>query len=286
MHKLAVFAMLLLCAASEMAMAQAPANPAVTKGPTKPTASFVVDDADIVTQADEKTINEEAGKLLNETRIPLYVVTVRSMRDLEGDPSSIEKAAQDLYDRWGIGFREVDGKAFNKGMLLLVARDDRKVRIEMGAGYGSSKDAESKQIIDQILVPHFRAGEYSAGILAASKAMYELASGKKMTAPASGAETIKNPSGSNSLLWGVVLLVIGGVTVYSLMNSGRSGWAWIFWGALFSFIGLALYHLLQSSGRSSHWGGGGGGGFGGGSFGGGGGFGGGFSGGGGASGSW
>ncbi len=284
MHKLAVFAMLLLFGASEMAMAQAPANPTVIKGPTKPTAGFVVDDADIVTQADEKTINEEADKLLNQTRIPLYVVTVRSMRDLEGDPSSIEKAAQDLYDRWGIGFREVDGKAFNKGMLLLVARDDRKVRIEMGAGYGSSKDAESKQIIDQILVPHFRAGEYSAGILAASKAMYELASGKKMTAPASGA--IKNTNNSNSLLWGVVLLVIGGVTVYSLMNSGRSGWAWIFWGALFSFIGLALYHMLQSSGRSSRWGGGGGG-FGGGSFGGGGGgFGGGFSGGGGASGSW
>ncbi len=244
----------------------------------RPTNSFVVDQADIITQNDEHRINEDVAKLLEESRIPLYVVTVKSMFDLPGHPTNIEKAAQDLYDRWGIGFREVDGQPFNKGILLLVARDDRKLRIELGAGYGTSKDYESKQIVDQILVPHFRQGEYSSGITAASRALCQMARGQEISAPTT------SQSIPGMLVWGPIVLIIAGVSIYSLMNSGRSGWAWIFWGGLFSLLGLLIYHLLSNSGRSSR-GGFGGGGFGGGSFGGGG-FGGGFSGGGGASGSW
>lgn len=113
------------------------------------------------------------------------------------------------------------------------------------------------------IIPFFKKGDYEQGIVSGVKALVQMARGEEITAP-------PRPMWHYLLIAGAVLLGI--FTVVSLIRRGGSGWAWLFWGIIFSIIGTILYHVLTSRGGS--------GGFSGGSFGGG------FSGGGGATGSW
>jgi uncharacterized protein len=130
--------------------------------------------------------------------------------------------------------------------------------------------------MNDLMVPRFRQGDYSAGIVAGVEALDKI--GRGLTLPRS--RTSPGQSAAPSSPWDRVLL-LGGLgllvfTIVSLVRRGASGWAWIFWGLVFAAIGTLLYSLLLGSAHR----GGGGGGFSGGSFGGG------FSGGGGATGSW
>ena len=65
----------------------------------------------------------------------------------------------------------------NDGVLLLVARQDRKARIELGAGYGKSRDADAARIMERSILPHFRDDDYGEGITEGVRAIAaELAS--------------------------------------------------------------------------------------------------------------
>jgi len=64
-----------------------------------------------------------------------------------------------LFNEWGIG-----NASRNDGVLLLVARNDRKLRIELGAGYGRTLDSDMKRIIDRTITPAFRNDQYAYGI--------------------------------------------------------------------------------------------------------------------------
>ncbi|HEX5443588.1 MAG TPA: TPM domain-containing protein [Pirellulales bacterium] len=227
---------------------------------------FIVDSADLISSADEQHIRQLATKLLNEKATPIIVVTIESMAQYGGAGMRIETFAHLLFDQWAIGQAKLDGQLWNTGILLLVSRDDRKARIELGAGWKHEQDALAQQIMNEQIVPRFRQGDFSGGIVAGVEALDKMARGLELPKPPTP--------------WWLPVLVVGAVallifTVISLIRRGASGWAWLFWGALFSLIGYLLYSLLRSSMNS-----GGGGGFSGGSFGGG------YSGGGGATGSW
>ena len=116
---------------------------------------------------------------------------------------------------------------------------------------------------DQIVF-HFRQGDFPAGISAGVKSLDSMARGLPMPA---------KPRPAWQILIVPIYLGLAIFTVVSLIRRGASGWAWLFWGTLFSVLGYILYSAVSNGGRRS-------GGFSGGSFGGG------FSGGGGASGSW
>lgn len=228
---------------------------------------FIVDHADLISSADEQHIRQLATKLLNEKATPIIVVTIESMAQYGGAGMRIETFAHLLFDQWAIGQAKLDGQLWNTGMLLLVARDDRKARIELGAGWKHEQDALAQQIMNEQIVPRFRQGDFSGGIVAGVEALDKMARGLELP---------KRPTP-----WWQPLLVAGAIallifTIISLIRRGASGWAWLFWGAVFSLIGYLLYSFLRSSMSS----GGGGGGYSGGSFGGG------YSGGGGATGSW
>lgn len=228
---------------------------------------FIVDRADLISSADEQHIRQLATKLLNDKATPIIVVTIESMAQYGGAGMRIETFAHLLFDQWAIGQAKLDGQLWNTGILLLVSRDDRKARIELGAGWKHEQDALAQQIMDQQIVPRFRQGDFSGGIVAGVEALDKMARGLELPKP-------PTPWWQPLLVAGVVAVLI--FTVISLIRRGASGWAWLFWGALFSLIGYLLYSFLRSSMSS----GGGGGGFSGGSFGGG------YSGGGGATGSW
>ncbi|TWT62429.1 TPM domain-containing protein [Rubinisphaera italica] len=225
---------------------------------------FVLDKADMITPEDEAKIKELADKLLTDKAAPLVVVTINSMAEYGAPGLRIETFARLLFDQWQIGPEKIGETSWNKGILLLVSESDRKARIELGAGWGREKDDLCQKIMDEQIVSRFKQGQFSEGILAGVESLEKMARDLKLPAA-------PKPAWFYPVLIGVIGLGI--FTIFSLIRKGASGWAWLFWGAVFAIIGTVLYHMATNSGGSS--------GYSGGSFGGGG-----FSGGGGASGSW
>ena len=221
--------------------------------------------AEMIDPAAEEKVREACNKLLSETMAPLIVVTIGSMAEHGGGGLRIETFGMLLFYQWGIGHESIRGTPLNHGILLLVSAGDRKARIELGAGWGRDHDHLAKRIMDEQIVPRFKEGDYSGGIVAGVQALDKMARGFKIPGP-------RRPWWHYALIVGVVALGIW--SFVSLLKRGASGWAWILWAAVFGILGYLLYQMMSSRR------GGLGGGFSGGSFGGG------FSGGGGATGSW
>jgi uncharacterized protein len=195
-------------------------------------------------------------------------IAVVILPTLEGNP--IEEYANKLFRTWGIG-----NKKNNNGVLLLIAIQDKKIRIEPGYGLeGAIPDITANSIIDNDIKPAFRQQAYYEGIDKATDDIAKAAVGEYNEKR----ERKTKAKGSNPLLFVFILFII----VAILGKKGGGGGSNIGGGG-FSDIatGMLLGSLLGGGGRSGggDWGGGGGGGgFGG--------FGGGSSGGGGASGGW
>jgi uncharacterized protein len=238
---------------------------------------FVLDSADMISDTDEQQIKELADKLLTDKAAPIIVVTIESMAQHGGQGMSIETFAARLFDQWGIGPAKLGETPWNRGILLLIAQQDRKARIELGAGWKHDKDAVAQQIMDNLLIPRFKRGDFSGGIVAAVQGLDHMARGLELPPP---------PRPTWHYVLGAILLGLIVFTLVSHVRSGSRGWAWLMWGGLFGLIGTILYnHTRGDRNGSLYHGGYYDGGYSGGSFGGGS-FGGGSSGGGGASGSW
>jgi len=233
---------------------------------------FVLDAAEMLTDADVQRIKAACDKLLTETAIPIVVVTISSMKNYGFPDWRIETFARTLFDQWGIGHQEVNGEPWNRGMLLLVSRDDRKARIELGADWGREQDRTCEQIMSDIIVPRFKAGDFPGGITDGVAALDKVARGVKV--PGLSAESARS----------------GGAGPERSRAPG-AGPAAIFGGCVAGIGQAIMLPFVLIAGMFSRMFGGGGGGRGGGGGGGGGGFsggsfGGGSSGGGGATGSW
>lgn len=209
-------------------------------------------------------------------------------------PEAIEQYAIRVAEQWKLGRKGVDD-----GALLLIAKDDRALRIEVGYGLeGVMPDAIAKRIVAEDITPHFKQGDFYGGIVAGTTRMIAVIQGEALPAPQR--QTRNNGVALESyfpfllfgaLVSGAVLRRVLGTFPGALVNGGLTGFVVFLLGGgiIFAvFLGfMAFAFALGGGGR--RWGGGGlgGGGFGGGGFGGGGfsGGGGGF-GGGGASGKW
>jgi uncharacterized protein len=137
-------ALLLLCAGLAFAAANFPAL-----------TGRIVDSAQVIDAGSRQTIEQKLQDLESKSGIQLVVATVKS---LEGQ--DIESYANQLFRTWKLG-----EKAKNNGVLLLVAPNERKVRIEVGYGLeGTLTDALSSVIITNALIPRFKTGDFSGGI--------------------------------------------------------------------------------------------------------------------------
>ncbi|HET8801503.1 MAG TPA: TPM domain-containing protein [Marinobacter sp.] len=104
-------------------------------------------------------------------------VVVVTLPDLQGFP--IEDYGYQLGRHWGIGQKGKDN-----GALLIVAKEERKVRIEVGYGLeGRLTDAESSVIINRLMTPAFRQGNFQAGIVNGAAAMIQVLGGEPMAIP-------------------------------------------------------------------------------------------------------
>ena len=115
----------------------------------------VVDQANIVPAETRSVIEQKLADLESRSGIQLVVATVASLEGQE-----IEPYANALFRSWALG-----EKAKNNGVLLLVAPNERRVRIEVGYGLeGTLTDALSKVIITNAITPRFKTGDYVGGI--------------------------------------------------------------------------------------------------------------------------
>lgn len=239
---LALFALLLACGArAEMVF------PALT--------GRVVDNAGMLDAAAQRSISAQLEAHENATGNQIVVVT---LSDLQGYP--IEDFGNRLFRDWGLG-----QKGKNNGVLLIIAPNERKIRIEVGYGLeGELTDAISANIIATRISPAFKRGNFAEGVTDGISAIVEALGGKyEMRKP-------KNSGHQEIPGWMLFVLVLG-VIIFNMFGGGPGFRRRGFGGRHGGFYG----------------GGFGGGGFGGGGFGGGGfGGGGGSSGGGGASGGW
>ncbi|MGA7310301.1 MAG: TPM domain-containing protein, partial [Pseudolabrys sp.] len=112
----------------------------------------IVDQANIIQPATRSAIEQKLADLETKSGIQIAVATVTS---LEGQ--DIEPYANELFRSWKLG-----EKTKNNGVLLLVAPNERRVRIEVGYGLeGTLTDALSKVIIANAITPRFKAGDFS-----------------------------------------------------------------------------------------------------------------------------
>jgi len=130
---------------------------------------FFSDLAGIVDEDDAEAIRRLQESSFGQCGVAIVVVTIRRMSDY-APGNSIEGFARQWFDTWGIGTQKM-----NDGMLILVSRDDRKARIELGADWGRQFDDFSKRLMDRKMVPEFKEGNYGAGILAAVASLSEIA---------------------------------------------------------------------------------------------------------------
>ena len=117
----------------------------------------VVDQADLLSPSAEARVTEALAAIERRTSDQVVVVTVG---DLEGE--AIEAFGLRLGNGWGIGRKDV-----NNGILLIVAPNERRVRIEVGSGLeGLLTDERAKRIIEEELLPRFASRQYEEGIRA------------------------------------------------------------------------------------------------------------------------
>lgn len=119
---------------------------------------MVTDMAGLLSLKERTDLENKLAAFADSTTIQLVVVTIPS---LEG--AVLETYATKLFNTWGIGQKDK-----NNGLLILVAAEDRKVRIEVGRGLEEYvTNSEAKMIIDKNIVPDFKQGDYYAGIVKA-----------------------------------------------------------------------------------------------------------------------
>jgi len=266
--------------------------------PIPPLDSPVVDTTGTLDAAQRQALVQQALALQQRKGSQLQVLIVPSTQ-----PEDIAQYATRVFEQWRIGRKGVDD-----GVLLLVAKDDRRVRIEPGYGLeGAIPDAIANRVIQEYLVPRFRNGDYAGGIAEATAVLVRLVDGEPLPAPVA---SNRDPGGDDATFF--VALFIGGIAsmlarllfarrsrpakgVLAALLGGGAGWLLLSLAGggiaaavafFLSLGGLSPGGFARGGGFGS--GGFGGGGFGGGGYGGGGGWsgGGGRSGGGGASGSW
>lgn len=137
-------------------------------------------------------------------------VVVVTLPNLQG--TNIEDYGYQLGRFWGVGQKGKDN-----GALLIVARDDHKVRIEVGYGLEERlTDAQSSVIINQILTPAFKAGNFAGGISQAVQAMIQVLGGNPLAEPA-----VDN--GSGDAVQNMVYLALFLIFIVMNMLWGRGG---------------------------------------------------------------
>lgn len=216
----------------------------------KPTKNFFVNDfANVISNADEEKMQQQGEALFKECGAQVVVVTVKS---LNGE--DLENYSLNLARSWRIGSDKNDD-----GILLLLAVDERKVRIEVGYGLeGALPDSKTGRILDTYGVDSFKKNDFSTGLAAVYDSLINEVYIEKGLDPADGYTPVEDYSLTTKekvIAYGIIALI---VLAFIFTNRGKRKRGFVYYGGGFGGGGF--------SGSGSSGGGfsGGGGSFGGG----------------------
>ena len=185
---------LLLCAT---ALHATPDFPALT--------GRVVDEANLMSRKQAHQLAQQLAVFEKRSGVQLVVVSIDT---LAGD--TIEEYGYQLGRHWGIG-----QKGKNNGVLLIIAQDERKVRIEVGYGLeGALPDAIAANIIQTRILPAFKRGDMVAGILAGSQGIMQALAGEYQ--PVDNTSKADKQGGP----WLFILVVIAMIVLHNLRGGG------------------------------------------------------------------
>ncbi|MDO8443277.1 MAG: TPM domain-containing protein [bacterium] len=186
-------------------------------------AGFVNDFAGVFNVGQRSALEE---KLSNFSKTYGNEIAVAIVNDLGGD--YIENYAVKLFQEWGIGMKGLDN-----GALILVAVNDREMRIEAGYGLeGSLTDAQSNYIVNNIMKPAFQAGNYYAGIDGAADKIISATQGEKIPSEKSSVNGSGLPL-EDLFFFAIFIIMI----VASVLGQSKSWWAG---GVLGGIIGVII----------------------------------------------
>lgn len=180
----------------------------------------LTDDARVIADLERSRIREICRDLEAEMTAPLRVVTIRSMSDHGAAGWSIERFASHVFEAWNVGsIGPGEGGNWDRGVLLLVAVEDRQACVELGPEWLGHHHRRSRAIVEDLVLPELRAGRLSEGILLGVVALDALARNLPIPDREWSAATILGVSSA------VGFLVAAFV---SLLLHGSAGWAWSF----------------------------------------------------------
>lgn len=158
-------------------------------------------------------------------------IVVLTIPALKGEP--IEAFSLRVVETWKVGQKDLDN-----GALLLIAKNDRKLRIEVGYGLeGRLTDLISGRIIQQVIVPQFRGGNFDRGVLGGVNAMMSAVKGEFKTPPKKRRQS-RRDSGNNLFF----MLIVFGFIIFNLGRISR------FLGTVAGGIVLPILGVMALSG--------------------------------------
>ena len=117
---------------------------------------YVNDYAGVISEKDKASMESVAKEVEEKTGAQIAVLTVKSMSPY----TSIDEFGMAVAEKWKVGEKDKD-----TGIIIILAMEERKVRIEVGYGLeGIINDAKAGRIIDNTMMPYFRGGDFSAGL--------------------------------------------------------------------------------------------------------------------------
>ncbi len=170
-----------------LALCLLPHSAAAQEVPPAPAQTYILDLADYLSEAQEADISQQLLALKARSGVEMAVLTHPSAPQFEA-------YATRVFDAWGIG-----DKSRNDGILLLVTRAERAVRLELGAGYGRDWDRAAADVIDREMMPHLRADDINAAVASAIAAAQ-----RRIITPYQTGDPAPAPKGGSN--WPVLLI--------------------------------------------------------------------------------
>jgi uncharacterized protein len=232
-----------------------------------PLVGRVVDRTGTLTSGDVASLQQTIGsfELRKGSQVAVLIVPTTA-------PETIEQYSLRVAETWKIGRKKIDD-----GALLVVAKDDRKLRIEVGYGLeGALTDVTSKRIIDEVITPKFRSGDFAGGISQGVAAIIRIVEGEKLPEPAAPQPRFDSTSLDGVpvpfilvglfMVGGILRAILGRLVAAVLMAGLLALIAWFVVGSwialvLAAIIGFLVTLLVEAtnSGRGdSGWSGSGG----------------------------
>lgn len=212
--------------------------------PVPPLESRVTDQTGTLTAAERSALEEKLAAFEARKGAQIAVLVVPTTQ-----PEAIEQYSIRVVDAWKLGREKPDD-----GALLLVAMQDRALRIEVGRGLeGALTDLVANRIIDETITPRFREGDFAGGITAGAERMMAVVDGEPLPEPEKHWDGPQDIGGMLPMLFFIILFAstilraIFGRALGSVATGGVAGGiAWLVTQALGLSVGVGLVGLVLS----------------------------------------